>query len=449
MFPHIMNNEIEDIYKILYLTAYCFFTILISAYFLRNSKKLQSAAINFNFFLWPATIISFAAAMNFYALGFEVANFYLTIANALYIFSAGLLTVILVDISQKRSFYVIASVILFSLICIYFYEIFRRSGEIQLRHFIVSLALVAIYSLGFLLTFKHFWKKSILPNLRFISVLLFVSVIFYGFLCAVSMVGYVYPEWASIYELIFSKGIRIISIAINIFLFLSVGNYLFEQALVIESQKSVDSEMQMLNSLNALAYARDNETGNHIIRTQKYVEALAMRLSRVKKFSEILSSVNIALLHNAAPLHDIGKVGIPDSILHKPAKLTDSEWEIMKTHTTIGENVLTSAEVDSRHKSSLLLFATQIAGGHHEKWDGSGYPRGLSGADIPLAARIMSLADMYDALLSKRVYKEAWSHEDAAREIRSRSGTHFDPEVVDAFIVEQDRFQEISIQYRD
>jgi response regulator RpfG family c-di-GMP phosphodiesterase len=285
--------------------------------------------------------------------------------------------------------------------------------------------------------------------LKFISVLLFVSVIFYGFLCAVSLVGYVYPEWASIYELIFSRGIRIISISVNIFLFLSVGNYLFEQALVIESQKSVDSEMQMLNSLNALAYARDNETGNHIIRTQKYVQALAMRLSRFKKFSEILSSVNITLLHNAAPLHDIGKVGIPDSILHKPAKLTDSEWEIMKTHTTIGENVLTSAEVDSRHKSSLLLFATQIAGGHHEKWDGSGYPRGLSGTDIPLAARIMSLADMYDALLSKRVYKEAWSHEEAAREIRSRSGTHFDPEVVDAFTIEQDWFQEISIQYRD
>jgi len=444
-----MNNEIDNIHTILYLTAYCLLTVLITAYLLRNSKKLQSAAINFNFILWPATIISFAAALNFYALGFEIANFYLTIANGLYLVSAGLLTVILVDISRKRSLYVTAFIVLVSLLCIYFYEIFRRSGEIPLRHFVISLALAVMYFLGFLLTFKHFWKKSILPNLKFISVLLFVSFIFYGFLSAVSIMGYVYTEWTSIYELIFSKGLRIISISINIFLFLSVGNYLFEQALVIESQKSVDSEMQMLNSLNALAYARDNETGNHIIRTQKYVEALAIRLSQFKHFSKILSSVNIALLHNAAPLHDIGKVGIPDSILHKPAKLTDSEWEIMKTHTTIGENVLTSAEVDSRHKSSLLLFATQIAGGHHEKWDGSGYPRGLSGTDIPLAARIMSLADMYDALLSKRVYKGAWSHEDAAREIRSRSGTHFDPEVVDAFIVEQDRFQEISIQYRD
>jgi len=154
-----MINEIEDIHKILYLTAFCFLTILISAYFLRNSKKLQSAAINFNFFLWPATIISFAAAMNFYALGFEVANFYLTIANGLYIISAGLLTVILVDISQKRSFYVIAFVILISLLCIYFYDLFRRSDEIQLRHFIVSFFLAAIYFLGFLLTYKHFWKK--------------------------------------------------------------------------------------------------------------------------------------------------------------------------------------------------------------------------------------------------------------------------------------------------
>jgi response regulator RpfG family c-di-GMP phosphodiesterase len=216
------------------------------------------------------------------------------------------------------------------------------------------------------------------------------------------------------------------------------------------ANKMIDiQEGQMLSSLNALAKARDNETGNHIIRTQLYVKNLALRLRKMGYYENELSNQTIDLLYKAAPLHDIGKVGIPDDILLKPGRLNDAEWEIMKTHTTIGEAVLSSAENEFNDENGVIAKAKKIAGGHHEKWDGSGYPRGISGVEIPLAARIMSVADVYDALVSQRIYKPAWSHNDAVREIISKRGTHFDPLVVDAFIADQDGLLAIYRQYED
>ena len=208
-------------------------------------------------------------------------------------------------------------------------------------------------------------------------------------------------------------------------------------------------ENQMLASLNALAKARDNETGNHIIRTQHYVNFLALRLRSEGYYLDQLSDQSIAALVKAAPLHDIGKIGIPDNILLKDGSLTDSEWEIMKTHGVIGESVLDAAHIEQDGDSDVIAKAISIAGGHHEKWDGTGYPRGLAGEAIPLAARIMSLADVYDALVSKRVYKKAWTHEEAIQEIISDKGTRFDPLVADAFIAELEAFQEIAKTYQD
>lgn len=216
-----------------------------------------------------------------------------------------------------------------------------------------------------------------------------------------------------------------------------------------EKNKAQALEGQMLSSLNALAKARDNETGNHIIRTQLYVKNLALRLRNMGYYENELSNQSIDLLYKAAPLHDIGKVGIPDDILLKPGRLNDAEWEIMKTHTTIGEAVLSSAENEFKDENGVIEKAVKIAGGHHEKWDGSGYPRGISGVEIPLAARIMSVADIYDALVSERVYKKGWTHKEAIQEIISHKGTYFDPLIVEAFIAEQDQFQEISEQYKD
>jgi response regulator RpfG family c-di-GMP phosphodiesterase len=205
-----------------------------------------------------------------------------------------------------------------------------------------------------------------------------------------------------------------------------------------------------LATLNALAKARDNETGNHVLRTQEFVRLLALRLQAQDRYIEQLSDESIELMVKAAPLHDIGKIGIPDGILLKSdGPLTDEEWIIMKTHTLIGESVLGALDVERDLESDMVAKAIRIAGGHHEKWDGSGYPRGLQGAAIPLEARIMALADIYDALVSKRVYKKSWTHDEAVNEILSKKGSHFDPEVMDAFMSELDSFKAISEQYQD
>ena len=209
------------------------------------------------------------------------------------------------------------------------------------------------------------------------------------------------------------------------------------------------AESNMLGSLISLALERDNETGQHIVRTQQYVQRLALRLRDMGHYAEQLSDQKIDQMVKVAPLHDIGKVGIPDAILQKPGKLTDDEWSIMKTHTTIGERVLGASEVQSHLEDNLLQTAVAIAGCHHEKWDGSGYPKGLKAQDIPLAARIMALADIYDALTSVRVYKDKWSTAQAQEEILQRRGTHLDPWVVDAFLLEQDEFARIAKELGD
>jgi len=215
------------------------------------------------------------------------------------------------------------------------------------------------------------------------------------------------------------------------------------------NKKVYQTESKFLACLNALAMARDNETGNHILRTQHYVKTIALRLKEMGNYKIELSDEMIKLLFKAAPLHDIGKVGIPDSILHKPGRLNDEEWQVMKTHATIGRAILASAELETQGGSGVITVAIQIAGDHHEKWDGSGYPGGLKGEEISLPARIMALADVYDALMSKRVYKTGWSHEDVTSEIVSQSGAHFDPLVVDAFMMERSGFLAIHSKYKD
>jgi hypothetical protein len=224
---------------------------------------------------------------------------------------------------------------------------------------------------------------------------------------------------------------------------------LYQEKLNIAAIKQEKTEEKMLSSLNALSMARDNETGNHIIRTQYYVKLLALRLRVMGYYTNELSDQEIELLFRAAPLHDIGKVGIPDAILLKPGRLDEEEWAVMKTHTIIGESVLSSAEVEIQNDEDVIAIAIKIAGGHHEKWDGTGYPRNLRSNEIPLSARIMALADMYDALVSRRVYKKEWTHDEAADEIIKKRGSHFDPLVVDAFMAETLVFKDIAQQYRD
>ncbi len=202
-------------------------------------------------------------------------------------------------------------------------------------------------------------------------------------------------------------------------------------------------------AMTSLAETRDNETGNHIRRTQLYVKTLAERLRHHPRFEHLLNDRMIELLYKSAPLHDIGKIGIPDSILLKPGKLTVEEFEIMKTHTTLGRNAIEDAERRLGMRVAFLSVSKEIAYSHQEKWDGSGYPEGLAGDAIPVSARLMAVADVYDALISKRVYKPAFSHDQACGTIVRGKGNHFDPDMVDAFVDIAEDFRCIAQKYPD
>jgi len=204
-----------------------------------------------------------------------------------------------------------------------------------------------------------------------------------------------------------------------------------------------------VDALAELAMIRDNEIGNHIRRTQNYVRILATRLLDNSRYAKELSPEIIDMMTQSAPLHDIGKVGIPDSILLKPGRLTPQEWEIMKTHAALGAEALEMAERRSPEPHPYLKYAKQIARHHHEKWDGSGYPDQLAGENIPLAARLMAVADVFDALISKRIYKPSWSYSDSLNSIVEGSNAHFDPVIVDAFRSVFEECVEIAERFAD
>jgi putative two-component system response regulator len=202
-------------------------------------------------------------------------------------------------------------------------------------------------------------------------------------------------------------------------------------------------------AMGVMAELRDEETGLHLKRTQEYLRCLAVAVAGHPRFADQLDPASIEGMAKSAPLHDIGKVGVPDAILHKPAKLTEEEFTIMKNHPTYGRNIIAEVERMLGEESVFLRYAREIAYGHQEKWDGSGYPQGAKGDEIPLSARLMALADVYDALLSKRVYKPAFTHEVAVGIIWEGKGRHFDPDLVDGFMRVADQFQKIALQYAD
>jgi putative two-component system response regulator len=202
-------------------------------------------------------------------------------------------------------------------------------------------------------------------------------------------------------------------------------------------------------AMGSLAETRDNETGNHILRTQYYVKALAEKLQTHLRFGDYLSDHMVAMLFKSAPLHDIGKVGIPDRILLKPGRFTPEEFEIMKTHTTLGRETIEVAERRLGTEVEFLKFAKEIAYYHQEKWDGSGYPTGKAGEDIPISARLMAVADVYDALISRRVYKDGMPHEKAAQIIVEGKDKHFDPDMTEAFVEIAEEFRAIAARFAD
>ena len=202
-------------------------------------------------------------------------------------------------------------------------------------------------------------------------------------------------------------------------------------------------------AMSALAEVRDVDTGNHLRRTQNYIRALGKQLQGHPRFSDFLSDEMIDIVFKCAPLHDIGKVGIPDRILLKPGRYEPQEFAIMKTHPQLGWDALNKAQDAAGEAIEFLEIAKQIVLSHHEKWNGSGYPQGLAGDDIPIPARLMALADVYDALISPRVYKAGMSHFEAMQIIMAGSGTHFDPDVVNAFLAVNPEFETIAIRFAD
>ena len=230
--------------------------------------------------------------------------------------------------------------------------------------------------------------------------------------------------------------------------FLRDKNDFLEQEVAKRTQEVMAIQDVTILAMASLAETRDSDTGNHIRRTQYYVKALAEKLQHHPRFGAFLSSSNINMLFKSAPLHDIGKVGIPDHILLKPGKLMPGEWVIMKTHARLGSDAIEQAERDVEIPLAFLSAAKEIACWHHEKWDGSGYPDGLAGDAIPVSARLMAVADVFDALISVRVYKPAMSYAEAGEIIAAGRGKHFDPDATDAFLADFAGFVDIAEQHR-
>jgi putative two-component system response regulator len=224
----------------------------------------------------------------------------------------------------------------------------------------------------------------------------------------------------------------------------AAADFLKDKNVYLESEVSKRTREVMaiqdvtILAMGSLAETRDSDTGNHIRRTQFHVKTLAEQLKEHPRFRHFLDDATINLLYKSAPLHDIGKVGIPDRILLKPGPFTPEEFEIMKTHTTLGREAIEHAEKRLGTEVDFLKYAKEIAYGHQEKWDGSGYPEGLGGDDIPISARLMAVADVYDALVSRRVYKDGMSHDQARAILIEGRGRHFDPDVLDAFLAREE-----------
>lgn len=226
------------------------------------------------------------------------------------------------------------------------------------------------------------------------------------------------------------------------------NNDRLEERIRVRTNQLTATQQVTAFSLARLSESRDTETGAHLERIRLYVRILAETLSTHKDFSQVIDSSYIDRLYFSSPLHDIGKVGIPDEILLKPGKLSREEFEIMKWHTIIGGETLEEADHEAG-KDTYLEMARDIAFAHHEKWGGTGYPRGLKGEAIPLSARIVALADVYDALSSKRPYKEAMDHETTKRIVLEGRDEHFDPRVVDAFLTAEQRFIDVRNAHAD
>ena len=217
----------------------------------------------------------------------------------------------------------------------------------------------------------------------------------------------------------------------------------------VEADEALHAAQVVVFALATLAELRDSDTESHLLRVQHYVRALCGELQKNPAYAEALTPAFVDLLVGSVPMYDMGTVGIPDRILLKPGRLTSDEIAIMRTHTTLGHDALVRAEKALGRASPLLTVAKELTLCHQEKWDGTGYPQGLWGEQIPLSARIVALADVFDALISNKVYKDGVPHERAVQILTEGRCAHFDPAVVDAFLAVHETFRSIATRFAD
>jgi HD-GYP domain-containing protein (c-di-GMP phosphodiesterase class II) len=302
---------------------------------------------------------------------------------------------------------------------------------------VVGLELFLVVVCGTMSGFLVSWTRSVLS--------LCIMVIFGALLWFAS--GWIMQS----HGIFISPLFPVIALGVN-FSFLTFLKYRHEEKeLRSRNRELVVMQNFTIQCLAALTETRDSETGGHILRCQHYVKVLSNGLAKLPQFSRLLNEETIDLLYKSAPLHDIGKVGIPDRILLKPDRLTEDEYVEMKKHTLYGREAIRRAEkiYGKEVNDSFLQFGKEMAYSHHEKWDGSGYPEGLTGENIPIFGRIMAIADVYDALICKRRYKPSFSHEEAVSVISQNKGTHFDPVVVEVFLGVNEEFRKIAQQFPD
>ncbi|MFZ4062329.1 MAG: diguanylate cyclase domain-containing protein [Polynucleobacter sp.] len=399
---------------------------------------------------WPiALVLMVVSSLGFFLVSFSP-RYFLSLANTTIIFS-GIASILFIA-SWRNAIYIPKLKNFWIGFGLFFvaYEFLRIFATFDTRVYLMT-ALIVLINIWGLIEVQIQSNKEKSYQYWILKIAFCLQIAIMAFRIYIS--GQVDSSATTIYqENMLPAILRVIGISSNLLVYIAIGNILLERLWKNEARKSSNSEMKMLSSLNALALARDNETGSHIIRTQQYVKCLAEHLRSDGSYFDELGDEVIYSLFKAAPLHDIGKVGIPDHILYKEGPLSKDEWGIMKTHTTIGEYVLSSAKSqldEAVDEDDVIETAIDIASSHHERWDGQGYPKGLKGLNIPLSARIMAVADMYDALVSERVYKKEWTHQDAVNEILGKKGSHFDPLVVDAFIAANGEFHDIAQQHKD
>lgn len=362
-----------------------------------------------------------------------------------------LVDVMLIFLFRSLNQNVTKKFLLFPLLVLLFYYSFYNQED-YIHRTIISASTLIILSIWQIVELAKALKKSWSIYIIFMIVMIFIQITFGAMRLheGIDLIPLHETSSAPLNRFEESNDMfmeRLFILLSYVLLLMGIGNHFFNELFLKANMKHKDLEEQVTHVLARLAAARDNGTGKHIVRTQAMMRVLANAIKDLGYYQDVLTAQNIKNMYLAAPLHDVGKVAISDEILLKPGKLTDEERVAVQKHVIIGEEILTTAA--SAGDNPIIETALKLAGSHHEQWNGNGYPRGLKELEIPLEGRIMSVVDVYDALTTRRCYKEGWKHEDAVEFISKNAGIQFDPIVVSAFLSVKNQFQRIAEEMQD